>query len=220
MPYANLGPLLGLFFTVFTGPLGFVLGLVLGLLGKGLRWRPAVAAWVLVACCLLLGAATYVACEPEDLWAAKLVDGTIVKCSPPIEFIDEVLTRWEKSIAINPHKIVAESWREDVRHTLSSASGYVATFLVEGTRDIYIGRKAPHRDATYPAPWAHEQATVRYFVTREMCPAGDMAERRVYLTDSPVWPRVERFPPDDASRLFNFSVLKPVPPSYAEWASP
>jgi hypothetical protein len=145
MPYANQGPLMGFF---ITGPLGFFVGLVLGFLGKGLRWRLGTAVLVLVACCSLFSVAIYLACEPEDRWVAQIVDGTIVKCSPPIEFVDEVLTRWEKSIAINPQKIVATSWREDVRHTLSSASGYVATFRVERTRDIYIGRKASNRDAT------------------------------------------------------------------------
>ena len=63
MPYANQGPLMGF---LLTGPAGFCAGLILGLLGKGFRWGPAAAAWLLVACCLLLGVATYVACEPND----------------------------------------------------------------------------------------------------------------------------------------------------------
>jgi hypothetical protein len=115
---------------------------------------------------------------------------------------------------------VAESWREDVRNTLSSSAGQVATFRTERTRGIYVGRKGSNRGATFAAPWAEKHETVRYFVTAEMCPIGGETKRTVYLTDRPVWPDRERFPPDDASRLFNFSMLKPVPLSHTSWASP
>jgi hypothetical protein len=44
-----------------------------------------------------------------------------------VEFAGEVLKEWEKSIAINPQKTVARSWREDVVRTLEATDGYAVT---------------------------------------------------------------------------------------------
>jgi hypothetical protein len=217
MPYANQGPLLGMF---FTGPLGFCVGRAMGLLAKRFRWHPAVAALTLGLCCSFLGASIYASCEPDDRWIASLIDGTVMKCSPPIAFADEVLGQWKDSIAINPEKTVAKSWREDVRHTLASASGFVATFRIDRKRELYVGRKDSNYGATYASPWVPKRETVRYFVSADMCPTSDQTKRRVFLTNWPVWPDKERFPPDDAARLFSFSALQQVPSSYASWTLP
>jgi hypothetical protein len=217
MPYANQGPLVGF----FLGPLGGLLGLALGLLGRRLHWRPPATTLVLIGSSAALVGAVWVMCEPEDLWVSTLVEGSVVKCSAPSDSSGEVLARWEQSISVNPQKTVAGSWREDVLRTLRSSSGYLATFRSERFRDIYVGRRASNRGLTYAGQWQERRAVIRYFVEAEQCPTGQEIMHRVYLVVRPVWPDIDRFPPDDASRLFNdLQVLAPVPPTFAAWASP
>jgi hypothetical protein len=217
MPYANQGPLVGF----FLGPLGALLGLALGLLGQRLHWRPPAAALVLIGSSAALVVAVWVMCEPEDLLVSTLVEGSVVKCSTPSDSSGEVLARWEQSIKVNPQKTVARSWREDVLRTLRSSSGYLATFRSERIRDIYVGRRASNLGVTYAGQWRERREDARYFVEVEPCLTGLGTMHKVYLVVRPVWPDRDRFPPDDASRLFHgVEVLAPVPPKFAAWASP
>lgn len=215
IPDSNLGPLLGI---IVTGPVGLACGFLLGVAGRLLNLRTATAASLLTACCAALASIAFLMCKPEDIQIAKLVDGTVLKCSAPVEFTDEVIKHWEDSIAINPQKPVTVAWRDDVRRTLESSSGYVAEFGVERTRGIYSARGGSKRGTIYAAPWVPKRGVERFFVTRQMCAADLKPARSVYLEDWSEWPTRERFPPDDASRLFNFVALKPVLGSYSAWA--
>ncbi len=225
-PEANQGPLLGIF---LTGPIGFVIGGALGAVyarfrvrrpGQRIRWQAVTAGLLLAGCCVAVAGLVYLNVEPDDRRLGELVDGIMRTCTAPAQFADEVLKEWEKSIAINPQKAVSSSWREDVVRTLMGSDGYVATFGVQRKRDLYTGRKRSNYGSTYAAPWLEKEETVRYFVSRELCAMGADGKRSVYLADWPVWPSEDRFPPDDASRLFSrMKTLRPVPPSYAVWAS-
>lgn len=214
-PYANQGPLLGIF---FTGPLGFVAGLAIGLLVKLLHVRPLVAGPILLALCLSMTAWVYSMCEPEDRWESELIYGSIENCTAPVKLLPEVLTSWEQSIRINPQKTVATTWREDVAVTLKESSVQVANVRVLGKRPIFIGRHVNNRGHRYAGDWILEGGSSRYFVSSELC-GHENSDAAVYLSHLPEWPEHERFPPDDASRLLNLQLLSVPPQEYQAWAS-
>lgn len=214
-PYASAGPLLGIF---FAGPLGFIAGLATGLLVKSLHVRLVVAGPILIVLCLSMTAWVYIICEPEDRWESELVYGSVENCTPPSQLQPEVLTTWEESIKINPQKTVLPTWREDVAMTLKQSSVQVANVRVLGKRPIFIGRHANNEGLRYAGDWIVERGSSRYFVSKNLC-GHDSNNAVVYLSRWPEWPRHERFPPDDASRLLNLPHLSVPPQEYQAWAS-
>jgi hypothetical protein len=217
-PGCNLCPIIGF---IATGPGGVLAGIVVGLWVaiRRLSFRASLGALGIGS--LLVALVTLALSLPDkDRSVGQLVDGTIVKCTAPLEFADEVLKEWAGSIALNPQKPVASSWREDVVRTLTESDGYVATFKVERIRDLYVGLRPWNQGSAYAGPWLEREETVRYFVSRDLCAMGGQGQRSVYLASWSVWPAEDRFPPDDASRLFSrMTGLGPIPPSYAAWAS-
>jgi len=162
-PSSNLGPITGI---ILTGPGGILVGVVVGLCVAYQRLSLTASLGALAIGSLLVALASLALSLPGELHderVGELVDGTVVKCTP-VESAEEVLSKWERSIAIK--------W----------SKGYVATFSVQRKRDLYIGRKRSNHDSTYAAPWLEKRETARYFVSRELCAMGADGKRTVYLT--------------------------------------
>ena len=215
-PYANQGPLLGIF---ITGPLCTAIGIVLGLLGNSLKLSQRTRLTMLLVSCALTFVVVYSICEPEDRWECDLVYGTVTKCIKASSFQGEVEANWERSIAINKQKKVLNSWKADVGRSLTEAAGHVAILHVERRRSIYEGRHTSNKGQTYATPWNVKSESVKYFLEGDVCLQNSNRPPVTYLADWPEWPEHERFPPDDAARLLSVAVLRTVPAKYKQWES-
>lgn len=216
MPYANQGPLVAF----FIGPMFAAIGLALGLLRQWLRVPLSFSALLLAVSCVAGGMVVYALCEPEDRWETDLVHGRVSACVPAASFLDEAVTDWEQSIAINPDKTVLASWRSDLEKTLRDASGQVAIIQVDRTRSIYVSRHEADRGREYAQPWISKAESAKYFVRGDECQLLAKAGSVTFRVELSEWPEHERLPPDDAARALNLHLYAPVPEAYRKWESP
>lgn len=79
-PSTHQGPLLGI---LFTGPIGFIVGLLLWVLSSLLKWPPQTQ-WRIFGCCCSLFALSVIAMllMPRPQWLGRIYEIEVVSCKP------------------------------------------------------------------------------------------------------------------------------------------
>jgi hypothetical protein len=95
-PDANQGPLLGIF---ITGPLGFLLGAILGLIVGALRLPVAMSRNALVIASIGVALVCLYYSLPSPRYVANMIDAQIVGCASPDSIKDKAMAYWDDRIA-------------------------------------------------------------------------------------------------------------------------
>jgi hypothetical protein len=207
-PEANLGPLLGIF---FSGPLGLGFGLALGLGAAILRLRPVAFTLTLVGCSVMVSGATLYYSLPESRHRGFVIDAEVRGCATPELHVSAAIGRWETSDAA--WRSPRPGWKQDVPRMLQTDRGVVLTLLVSRRDDIFEERKPWNRGRLTPKRSNATPALERYFArfAGPCCHDYAVGERRLF---APVWEASSVSPPDILPTLLGLHVLADVPTEF------
>ena len=143
-PGANQGPLMGIF---FTGPLGFILGLILGALSSKYQSTQEINIFALGGASLitfilvLVGSVLAI----EDRYLGVIVDAEILACETPNRPAKDRVVWWENRL--NSYKNVTPmvNWKEKIDAKLNEAQGVVLKVQIYKKKTIYETRKPWNR---------------------------------------------------------------------------
>jgi hypothetical protein len=210
-PESNQGPLVGIF---ITGPLGALLGLVVGLIARFLpitNGTRSAAMWTLCATLVLV---TLFYCLPEPERQGALIDGGIAKCESPASLIDAGIADWEKRVAQVTWSQARSGWQVEARRTVETTPGVVLTLDAQRQNLIRKHRKPWNSGRIDTEGWKPATESRRYFVDYN---GSDCAS---YTSPTPLL--YERFgqgsnvwPPNDLPGVLDLPTLEIAPVRYA-----
>lgn len=208
-PEANQGPLLGIF---ITGPGGAVAGLAAGLLVRLLRLRPTRQWQGLTATCALLLIGSLLMSLPGPRITGYVIDGEIVRCTPPARAIDRALEHWEQVAGANARP----GWQADALRSAASDPGVVLEIQVERRIGIYEHRKPWNRGRITTRVLSEANKARRYYARYAggSCEAYPAGIRSRYFSAAAVVPGggPREWPPtSDVAAFLGLSLVVPVP---------
>jgi hypothetical protein len=206
-PTANQGPLLGIF---FTGPLGGIAGLILGVIVE-LKGTDTDA--ILPIAALTLAIFTFYQSLPEDIYQGFIIDAEVVGCEPPASFVSAAVARWD-SIKSTPDYQVRPEWKSDIIRMITTEKGAVLKLKVNRKKKIYEQRKPWNRGHIVATAWEPVDVTENYFMRDDSCSDIRVGQRGLY---SPIWEVSQVSPPDVLPTFLGFHTLQPVPPNFQQF---
>ncbi len=213
-PEANLGPLLGIF---VTGPVGAILGLVLGVAARVLRLGAARQWHLLWGGCAALTVGTLYLSLPGPKWRGAVIDAEIRECKPPAQALDRAMSFWEKSPAGTAAR---PGWQADLRRTAQADPGVVLELNVARELRIFEHRKPWNKGRITSTGWQGVNRVRRYYTRYSggSCPDYPVGTRSVhyaYYPPSPPAKGPREWPPTSNLPLFlDLHILVPVPDEY------
>jgi hypothetical protein len=213
-PEANTGPMLGIF---VTGPGGAILGAILGVAFRVLRF-PAARQWqvLLITCALVAVGALYLSL-PEPKLRGNIIDAEIQKCTPPAQALDRVMTFWERRLTGTAAR---PGWQADARRSAQADPGVVLELNVSQKIQAYEHRKPWDRGRITTTGWQSVNAVKRYYARYAggSCADYPVGTRSLHYAvyPGPFPPAVsggpEEWPPtSNVPRFLDLNVLLPVP---------
>jgi hypothetical protein len=130
-PGANQGPLLGIF---ITGPVGFLMGLVLWSVSKIFNLTPKTQHKIFnTVGALLILSVVAVALKPEPDWLGYIYKIEVTSCRPASGEVNAVIQDWNSRLAKRSLYPARSGWQEDVKRILSLDKGSLieTTILME-----------------------------------------------------------------------------------------
>lgn len=210
-PSANQGPLLGIF---FTGPLGFVIGLVLGLIAGSLNVSSRINAFGLSASSLILACWVLYISAPKPRYRATVIDAKVIECINPALLIANSINRWNVAVATKPEwREVRPDWVDDVYYMLEKIDGVVLELHVLTERKVYEHRKPWNRGMITATPWSRRATNTLYFAryAGTLCGNYTITSRRLF---SVVWESSPVWPPNTLPPFLGLHVVEDVPGQY------
>lgn len=213
-PEANQGPLLGIF---FTGPVGAILGAILGVAVRALR-LPAARQWQILAvtCAVLMVGALYLSL-PEPSHRGNVIDAEIQNCTPPVQALDRPMAFWEKRLTGTAAR---PGWQADARRSAQADPGVVLELNVSQEINVYEHGKPWDRGRITTTGWKSVNAVKRYYARYAggSCanyPVGTRSLHYAVYRDPfspPPSGAPEEWPPtSNVPRFLNLRFLLPVP---------
>ncbi|RIL04441.1 MAG: hypothetical protein DCC71_14080 [Proteobacteria bacterium] len=210
-PEANQGPLLGIF---ITGPGGFVLGLVVGVVLRTAR-VPVRRQWqALAATSALLAAATLVLATPPPRRLGRIVDAEVAGCESADARAAQAVERWQTRIAEVTWAEPRDGWRDGVAQMLAREPGVVVELRVLRRRELSELRKPWNAGRLDASAWEAAETREAYWLPQAdaSCDAALAAPRGFWLPTS----QTERsWPPERLPNFLGLMTLAPVPAQYA-----
>ncbi|RII24979.1 MAG: hypothetical protein CXR30_19385, partial [Geobacter sp.] len=208
-PSANQGPLFGIF---FTGPLGAIAGLILGVIVE-LKRTDSDA--ILPIAALTLAIFTLYQSLPTDMYQGFIIDAEVIGCEPPASFVSAAVERWDRIKSTPDYKLRPE-WKSDVVQMVTTQKGAVLKLKVNRKRKIYEQRKPWNRGHLIATEWESVGTAENYFLRdRGSCSEIRIGEKLLY---SPIWEESQVSPPDVLPTFLGFHTLQPVPPKFEPFA--
>jgi hypothetical protein len=210
MPDANQGPLVGIF---FSGPLGLILGAVLGTGMRLFGVHPAVSGlWLAVTCVAVIVATLYIL-TPEPRLETTLVDLEVRGCVPALDWKDRAFAEWDKKLTLPGWSRPVPDWRGHFERT---AIGSVVTASTRRHRQIWIGQAAWNRDKRWASAWeagGTSEPSNKEFYSSKSCADSPVGSNGVFVA-KPLRPD-GRYPPLDPPGFLGMADLVEVPRSEA-----
>ncbi|OGR29106.1 MAG: hypothetical protein A2X83_04005 [Desulfuromonadales bacterium GWD2_54_10] len=205
-PYANQGPMLGIF---STGPIGVILGYVLGKIVVGEQPKTSIVIATPLISAVILATITLYCSLPDDLYQGFIIDAEVSSCQQPKSFVVAAEARWE-SVKSTPEYKLRPEWKNDITRMIETDKGVVLTLQVHRKRKIYKQRKPWNRGHIVATAWKTMEAPENYFMRNvgESCAECQVGQRAFY---SPIWESSQVSPPDLLPTFLGFNTLKEVP---------
>lgn len=216
-PDANQGPMLGIF---ITGPLGALLGLVMGAAFRAMRASAALAQRALRWTAALGVLAILFASLPEPETQAHVYDAKVLRCQRTSAVVDATIEHWEKKLAAMPWAQPRAGWREDLERLAPDSDGVVLSLQVDRQTTIRRHRKPWSFGRVDAAPWNSRPDTMKAFVryAGSACDGYEGALPLLHLEARSVEeaaPAAGDWPPRRMPDLLDIAVLEPLPERYA-----
>jgi hypothetical protein len=210
-PSANQGPLTGIF---FTGPGGFLLGILLAILPPFRGWRPPAFAGLITVVALLVGASTLYGSLPEDRYQGSLVDATVEGCMPPTALVDVAERTWTRyNLQDQAWRTPWPNWQSTLSQAAASPDGVVLRLHIHRTRKIYELRKPWNYGRLSATRWKSVERSENHYSRQNgaSCTQYTLGERRIY---APAWEPSDVSPPDILPTYLGLYVLQAAPPRF------
>lgn len=216
-PESNIGPIIGI---LFTGPGGFVAGLVLGAIVGMLPLSEARKAQALAGASVVLGLGTLYFCLPEPAVRGYIIDARVEGCTPPARLVESAVARWEQAVARVTWAAPTPNWKATAIATVEHDPGLVLDVRIERKRPILRHRRPWDRNRSSAGAWQSANEVKQYYVGDDpsACAAYVARDRQLY------WPAVDPgadapqpakiWPPTDTLGFLQLQTLEPVPPEY------
>ena len=210
-PDANQGPLLGIF---ITGPLGFLLGAILGLIVGALRLPAAMSRNALVVVSIGGALVCLYYSLPSPRYVANVIDAQIVGCASPDSLKDKAMAYWDDRIAKVTWAGPRAGWKQDFDRMVGADPGVVLEMRVLRESKLYENRKPWDRGTFVARPWETGNAPTQYFARFEggSCASyltGDHpGEHAAYLATGE---NAKLWPAEVLSNFLDLQVLEPLP---------
>ena len=212
-PEANQGPLLGIF---ISGPGGFVLGLLLGVLACLLALSEIVRRRILLVAGVAVATVTLYFSTPGPAYIGNVVDAEIIGCAPPVVVLPAAIERWHASIAKVTWASPRAGWKEGAERLAQTDPGVVLELRVVRDRPIYENRKPWNKGSVWPALWRAGGDTKRYYARHagNVCANYALGRRELYFPVSEKEPAGGAWPSVALPNFLDLQVLGPVPDKY------
>lgn len=215
-PSANQGPLTGIF---FTGPGGFLLGVLLAIVPPFRNLRPSAFAGLIAVAAALVAGGTLYGSLPENRYQGSLVDATVENCLPPAALVEAAERTWTGyNFQDQAWRTPWPHWQDQLRQAATSPDGVVLRLRVHRTRQIYELRKPWNYGQLSATRWKSVNRSENHYSRQNgaSCTQYRLGEREIY---SPVWEVSSLSPPDILPTYLGVHVLQPVPPRYQGFTS-
>jgi hypothetical protein len=207
-------PLNGIF---LSGPVGVMLGALLGAAASLRNWRSWVFAGVLVlvAVGVLLGGMALN--WPESYVEGRQIEGEISACRSPLLLRDEAVSQWRKTLSSEQWMKPRPGWEADLDRLIAHSDGVVLTVKVRKRRDFYQHREPWRYGRVDPTGWRRKSNTEEFFArfAGPGCTAYRLGERRYFMEESGEISGEDL--PHTLPRFLDLHVITPVAP---EWRPP
>jgi hypothetical protein len=212
-PDANAGPLLGIF---ITGPLGALIGALVGIGGALARLRLATFAILVAVCASIVAGATLYKALPEDRWDGTIIDASIRECRTPDTLVAGAVAKWDRWNGKSTWRVPRPGWKEDVADMLQRDKGVVLVMFVYRERKVLRQRKPWNRDILHATAWQENGRMEMYFdrSTQGSCAPYPFGRSAFY---SAAWEASDVSPSDVVPSFLGLSVLRDVPTTYQEF---
>jgi hypothetical protein len=210
----NLGPMLGI---ILTGPVGFILGIVLG----GLSSKYQLTVWrnilFLAVATLAVGIGSLYLTVAEFKPVVQLVDAEIVSCEHPDKRLADQTKYWSERIGTTPNR---PEWQQELPEMVRTQPGAVLTLRIH--REAWV-RKQQWRWGEVSIKvdkWKSTNETKKVFAeitspdNRSACGHITVGARRY---SSLAWEEFDLIPPEKLSRFLWLPVLQKVPDTYVHY---
>jgi hypothetical protein len=215
-PSANQGPLVGLF---ITGPGGFVLGLLFGLVVKLLPLSAATTWKALFGTCAVLASATLYFCLPKPEIVGDVIEARVQSCRTAANAMPDAIADWDKQIAHVTWAPPRAGWRASTASMLEDDPGVVLELRLDRTNTIYRQRKPWNRGRIIAGGWRPSQETRSFFArfAGSSCDAYPNGMSGTYFPQSEDKPAL--WPPTNLPTFLNKQALGEVPAEYSKLVS-
>ena len=150
VPDANQGPLLGL---IVTGPAGFVLGIIIGVLFRFLPIDRAFSLRTLLVAAGCLTLITLYFSMPEPVIVGYALDVELEGCTSPEASASSAIEYWERRIADARWAKARTGWKQNAPQILRESGGVVLHLRVQRTNAIREHHKPWNRGHVDAAGW-------------------------------------------------------------------
>jgi hypothetical protein len=200
-------PLNGIF---TSGPLGLLIGAIVGLLAWLRRWpSPRFFVVVGVTSVVALAGGTCLS-WPEPFLESRLIEGEVVRCGAPVDLSSAARTRWRGYIADSPWMRPRDGWEADIGRLLQADPGVVLTIHLRGRKDFYRRREPWHYGLISTAGWKRDTKTDQFFArfSGGACSSYQLGQTLDFKLD---WEASTVSPPDILPAFLGLYVVNPVP---------
>lgn len=213
----SAAPLLGIF---VTGPLGFVLGGLLGWLSVALHWNTKQNV-LLFAFAVIAGASSSLFLAVSDYKASgRLADGEIVGCEKVDQLLAAKTKEWSEIVAKAKYANVRRNWKEEIPSMVSAQPGAVLSLRIYRETSAREQRWRWGETSRKVDDWKSTDKVVQVFgpvsgtTSLSPCEQFVVGERRFFRL---VWEKSNDTPPSRVTAFLGLYVLQDVPPEYRDY---
>lgn len=159
VPDSNIGPIIGV---LFSGPAGFVTGLVLFVAFRLVPVRASVQWLMLGVLCLAGVLVTLLLSQPEPKAVGSIVEVEVRRIRPVPEAAPEIRAYWRKRIAEGTWTVPHAGWEQSMAVSLAGDSRVILEAVLLRERMVRITRKPWDRGRLIATPWFTRNESVTY----------------------------------------------------------
>lgn len=200
----NMAPVAGI---IISGPLGLILGIVLGISLKVLRLHHLILSAAVVV------ALSLAAVLPSYKPVAELIEGRVVSSEPVNVLVSQRLSYWQSEVErVTREKLVnpRDQWEATVEPMVNARPGMIIT--IERKRGAWFEERVwrwGQRDQKQAA-WASSNRIQKYFIDQAVVKDLDKTHETQFLGD---YEKNNDYPPSCLPEYLGLPVIRPVPPN-------
>jgi hypothetical protein len=200
----NMSPVVGI---IISGPLGFILGIVLGISLKVLRLPHLILSTALVA---VLSLAVVL---PNYKPVAELIEGRVVSSEPVNALVSQRLSYWQSEVErVTREKLTnpRDKWETTVEPMVNARLGMIIT--IERKRGAWFEERVwrwGQRDRKQAA-WVSSSRIQKYFIDQTSVKDLDKTHEAQFIGE---YEKSNDYPPSCLPEYLGLPVIRPVPPT-------